>query len=95
MVKSHKDFVALVDLPVGKHQFKYIVDDEWTHDTGLPTVSNKVGSQNKVITIQQEGFAALDMNTATTNSKRKRSNPKAEFGQEIPVALRASRRHRS
>ena len=64
IVKSQKDFVALVDLTLGKHQFKYIVDDEWTHYTGLPTVSNQVGSQNNVITIQQEDFetfAALNM----------------------------------
>lgn len=87
MVKSQKDFVALVDLPVGEHQFKYFVDDEWTHDTGLPTVSNEVGSQNNVITIQQEdfeAFAALDMDTATTNTKHRRGGPEAEFGQEIP-----------
>ena len=42
MVKSQKDFVALVDLPVGEHQFKYFVDQQWTHDQGLPTTTNEV-----------------------------------------------------
>ena len=46
MVKSQKDFVALVDLPVGEHQFKYFVDQKWTHDQGLPTTSNEVPSKN-------------------------------------------------
>ena len=42
-MKSQKDFVALVDLPVGEHQFKYYVDSQWTHDKTLPTVGNEVG----------------------------------------------------
>ena len=42
MVKSQKDFVALVDLPVGEHQFKYFVDQQWTHDQALPTAANEV-----------------------------------------------------
>lgn len=86
MVKSMKDFVALVDLPVGEHQFKYYVDEAWTHDKTLPMVSNELGSQNNVITIQQEdfeAFAALDMDSATTNTRHKRG-VEQEFGQEIP-----------
>jgi len=86
MVKSHKDFVALVDLPVGEHQYKYFVDDEWTHDKTVPTVDNDQGSRNNVITIQLEdfeAFSALDMDSAITNVKHKRP-VEAEFGQEIP-----------
>ena len=47
----------------------------------------QVGSQNNVITIQQadfEAFAALDMDSATTNVKHKRGG-ETEFGQEIPA----------
>ena len=40
MVKSQKDFVALADLLVGEHQFKYYVDNEWTHDRTIPAVDN-------------------------------------------------------
>lgn len=32
MVKSHKDFVTIVDLPEGDHQYKFFVDGEWRHD---------------------------------------------------------------
>jgi len=86
MVKSQKDFVALVDLPVGEHQFKYFVDNEWTHDKTLPAVDNECGTKNNVITIQQddfEAFSALDMDSKVTNTKHHRG-PEAEFGQEIP-----------
>ena len=47
----------------------------------------QVGSHNNVITIQQadfEAFAALDMDSATTNVKHKRGG-ETEFGQEIPA----------
>jgi 5'-AMP-activated protein kinase regulatory beta subunit len=32
MVKSHGDFVTIIDLPEGEHQFKFCVDGEWRHD---------------------------------------------------------------
>lgn len=35
MVKSHGDFVTIIDLPEGEHQYKFYVDGEWKHDPGL------------------------------------------------------------
>lgn len=35
MVKSHGDFVTIVDLPEGDHQYKFCVDGEWKHDPKL------------------------------------------------------------
>jgi len=84
MVKSQKDFVALIDLPVGEHQFKYYVDNEWKLDKGIPSIDNEVGSENNVISIQQddfEAFAALDMDSKVT---RERGTRETEFGQDIP-----------
>ena len=86
MVRTQKDFFALVDLPVGEHQFKYFVDNEWTNDKNLPTVDNDQGSRNNVISIQQEdfeAFAALDMDSAATNVRHHRGG-EVEFGQDIP-----------
>lgn len=37
MVKSHKDFVTIVDLPEGDHQYKFFVDGEWKHDPKMVT----------------------------------------------------------
>ena len=53
MVKSQKDFVALIDLPVGEHQYKFVVDDEWVLDTNQPTVKDKDGMKNNVIKVTQ------------------------------------------
>jgi len=86
MVKSQKDFVALINLPVGEHQYKFLVDDEWLHDTNQPAVKNEIGSKNNVIKIHQEdfdAFSALDMDSKSTNLRHKRSGER-EFGQEIP-----------
>ena len=86
MVRTQKDFFALVDLPVGDHQFKYFVDNEWTNDKNLPTVDNQHGTKNNVISIQQEdfeAFAALDMDSKATNVRHHRG-AETEFGQDIP-----------
>lgn len=29
---SHNNFVAILDLPEGEHQYKFLVDGQWTHD---------------------------------------------------------------
>ena len=51
MVKSQKDFVALIDLPVGDHQYKFVVDGDWVHDTSQPTVATDEGTKNNVIQV--------------------------------------------
>jgi len=86
MVKSQKDFVALIDLPVGEHQYKFFVDDTWTHDSNLPTVKNEMGTKNNVIKIQQDdfdAFSALDMDSKSTNLRHRRGG-EIEWGQEVP-----------
>lgn len=35
MVRSHGDFVTIIDLPEGIHQYKFCVDGEWRHDPKL------------------------------------------------------------
>lgn len=86
MVRTQKDFVAMVELPIGDHQYKYYVDNEWTSDKNLPTVDNDCGSKNNIISIQQEdfeAFAALDMDSKATNVRHQRG-VEIEFGQEVP-----------
>jgi len=86
MVKSQKDFVALIDLPVGEHQYKFLVDEEWVHDANQPAVKNEIGSKNNVIKIQQDdfdAFTALDMDTKSTNVKHRRGGEK-KFAQDVP-----------
>lgn len=52
MVKSEKDFVAIVDLPEGSHEYKFIVDGEWkvskndTTTSTSPTANNNNNANN-------------------------------------------------
>uniref|UniRef100_V9LFU1 Protein kinase, AMP-activated, beta 2 non-catalytic subunit n=1 Tax=Callorhinchus milii TaxID=7868 RepID=V9LFU1_CALMI len=37
LIKSHNDFVAILDLPEGEHQYKFFVDGQWAHDVSEVT----------------------------------------------------------
>jgi len=50
-----KDFVLVVDIPPGLHQYKYIVDESWRLDPDMPTVINQ-GVVNNVIDVKRPVF---------------------------------------
>nr|BAM18690.1 5-AMP-activated protein kinase [Papilio xuthus] len=56
MVKSHGDFVTIIDLPEGEHQYKYFVDGEWRHDPGAKVIDNGMGSKNNLVTVKLSDF---------------------------------------
>ena len=56
LISSEKDFVAIVDLPEGSHQYKFLVDGEWKLNQGEAACDNGMGTQNNVITINQADF---------------------------------------
>ncbi|CAG0897050.1 unnamed protein product [Cyprideis torosa] len=60
MVKSTKDFVAIVNLKEGEHQYKFMVDGEWKHDTKKKSVENDCGTVNNLIQVQRSDFEALE-----------------------------------
>ena len=37
MTKNDEQFVAIVDLPEGEHQYKFVVDGNWEHDPNQVT----------------------------------------------------------
>jgi len=82
MVKSHGDFVTIVDLPEGEHEYKFLVDGEWMHDPTEPQTDNGIGSKNNIITVKKsdfEVFDALDIDSCTGNTEP------SDYGQEIPI----------
>lgn len=58
--KSHNNFVAILDLPEGEHQYKFYVDGQWTHDPAEPTVTNHLGTVNNVIHVKKTDFEVFD-----------------------------------
>lgn len=84
MVKSHGDFVTIIDLPEGEHQYKYYVDGEWKNDPGNKVVETEEGTKNNLITVKQsdfEVFQALDK-----DSENAGNDGQKEYSQEIPTS---------
>lgn len=82
MVKSHGDFVTIIDLPEGEHQYKFYVDGEWKNDPGNKIVENDLGYKNNLISVKKsdfEVFQALDKDSECTPHDMQR-----EYSQEIP-----------
>ncbi|KAI1284900.1 5'-AMP-activated protein kinase subunit beta-1 [Halotydeus destructor] len=90
MCSSHGDFVAIVDVPEGKHEYKYIVD-------GMETLNMNVQkdetTNNNVIHVKKadfEVFEALAMDLASNtkpnlnNSSNLSGSPPGEYSQVLP-----------
>lgn len=56
MVKSHGDFVTIIDLPEGEHQYKFCVDGEWKNDPASKMVDDESGIKNNMITVKKSDF---------------------------------------
>lgn len=83
MVKSHGDFVTIIDLPEGEHQYKFLVDGEWKHDPGVRIIDNTMGSKNNLVTVKKsdfEVFQALAMDSESVGHHQQ-----SEYSQEIPA----------
>ncbi|KAL7296417.1 hypothetical protein TKK_0010427 [Trichogramma kaykai] len=83
MVKSHGDFVTIIDLPEGEHQYKFYVDGEWRHDPSLKVVDNGMGSKSNCVSVKQSDFEVFQ--ALAKDSEGGISNAQADYGQEIPT----------
>ncbi|VVD00349.1 5'-AMP-activated protein kinase subunit beta-1 [Leptidea sinapis] len=82
MVKSHGDFVTIIDLPEGEHQYKYFVDGEWRHDPAVKVVDNGMGSKNNLVTVKMSDFEVFQ--ALAKDSEGVHSTAQTEYSQEIP-----------
>ncbi|XP_041988325.1 5'-AMP-activated protein kinase subunit beta-1 [Aricia agestis] len=82
MVKSHGDFVTIIDLPEGEHQYKYFVDGEWRHDPTVKVVDNGMGSKNNLVTVKMSDFEVFQ--ALAKDSEGVLSSAQTEYSQEIP-----------
>ena len=51
MNKSAKDFVAIVELAEGNHEYKFLVDGEWVNDPNSPVVETSTGERSDSSTV--------------------------------------------
>lgn len=83
MVKSHRDFVTIIDLPEGEHQYKFFVDGEWRHDPSLKIVDNGMGSKNNLVSVKKSDFEVFQ--ALAKDSETQGSDIQKEYTQEIPT----------
>jgi hypothetical protein len=55
---SQEDFHTIIDMPVGTHNFKFIVDDEWKCSEDLPTASDPEGNLINYLQVSKEASHA-------------------------------------
>ena len=75
---SHGDFVTIIDLPEGEHEYKFYVDGVWKHDPNMRLKDGNSGTKHNLITVKGsdfEVFQALandsDNNSGDLQSKLK------------------------
>ncbi|KAK4475126.1 hypothetical protein MN116_002213 [Schistosoma mekongi] len=87
MVKSSSkhNFYTIIDLPLGEHQYKFIVDGHWKLDQNQPVFTSPTGVQNNVIQVKESDFDVLtalshDMaNSRGSNEDRSSGTPAIPF----------------
>lgn len=87
LVISEDEFIAIVELPVGRHEYKFLVDGEWSYDPDEPRVDNGLQSFNNVVTIKEtdfEVFKALAADDKSLLTAEDRALDNNGFGQEVP-----------
>lgn len=95
MVKSDGDFVTIVDLPEGEHQYKFVVDGKWEHDPNQPIIDDTFNGKNNIVTVKKSDFEvmdALDSDSLQPSSHKSvqsnddlSSSPPGEYTDEIPI----------
>uniref|UniRef100_A0A1L8E208 5'-AMP-activated protein kinase subunit beta-1 n=1 Tax=Nyssomyia neivai TaxID=330878 RepID=A0A1L8E208_9DIPT len=83
MVRSHGDFVTIIDLPEGEHQYKFLVDGEWKHDPKLKNIDNDVGNKNNLVSVRESDFEVFQ--ALAKDSEEGGNNEQKEYTQEIPT----------
>ncbi|XP_044094988.1 5'-AMP-activated protein kinase subunit beta-2 isoform X3 [Neovison vison] len=97
---SHNDFVAILDLPEGEHQYKFFVDGQWVHDPSEPVVTSQLGTINNLIHVKKSDFEVFDalkldsMESSETSCRDLSSSPPGPYGQEMYV-FRSEERFKS
>eukprot|EP00099_Drosophila_melanogaster_P019213 NP_610460.1 alicorn, isoform A [Drosophila melanogaster] len=82
MVRSHQNFVTIIDLPEGDHQYKFCVDGEWKHDPKLKSVENAEGQRNNLVSVRESDFEVFQ--ALAKDSENVTNYAEKEYSQEVP-----------
>ncbi|TKC33992.1 hypothetical protein EI555_019782, partial [Monodon monoceros] len=93
LIKSHNDFVAILDLPEGEHQYKFFVDGQWVHDPSEPVVTSQLGTINNLIHVKKSDFEVFDA-LKLDSMESSETSCRGPYGQEMYV-FRSEERFKS
>ncbi|KAI4463654.1 amp-activated protein kinase beta subunit [Holotrichia oblita] len=82
MVKSHGDFVTIIDLPEGSHQYKFFVDGEWRNDPSTNIVESDAGTKNNIVVVKKSDFEVFQ--ALAKDSENAQGDIQEEYSQIIP-----------
>ncbi|CAH1262991.1 PRKAB2 [Branchiostoma lanceolatum] len=85
--KSHNDFVTFIDLPQGRHEYKFYVDGQWVHNPDLPSVDNQLGTLNNVVEVKKSDFEVFDALASDLDSLSSSTKEVSGSPQDCTVSL--------
>lgn len=84
MVRSHGNFVTIIDLPEGEHQYKFCVDGQWKHDPKVKCVETEDGIKNNLVSVRQSDFEVFQ--ALAKDSENIVNTAEKEYSQDVPQA---------
>jgi len=73
-----------VDLPAGRHEYKFFVDGQWLHDPNEEATDNGLGSYNNVVNVNQKDFDAYFETWDIMSAEKGGSSPPGSYSQLMP-----------
>lgn len=72
LIKSHKDFLTVLELPPGHYSLRFLVNGEWRCNSDLPTAQDAAGELANVLDIHPDG-SCMDVDNDPTRPGSKTS----------------------
>lgn len=60
MIKSDGDFMLIVELPEGEHQYKFVVDGKWEYDPNQASIDDNFNGKNNIVSVKKTDFEVMD-----------------------------------
>lgn len=81
MVKSDNDFVVILELPEGEHEYKFFIDGRWEYDLNEPSKDDGLNGRNNIVTVKKSDFEVMEaltsdsilQNSQSTNLSKQKS----------------------
>lgn len=93
MVKSDGDYVTIVDLPEGEHQYKFVVDGKWEHDPNQSIIDDNFSGKNNIVTVKKSDFEVMDAlemdsiksEATSQNADDLSQSPTGDYTDDFPI----------